>query len=155
MKILKLLNKKIFFIFLISFSSFITHAEEKPIDIWNVDKQEVEVNSIIKDTKKNKDNEIKIQNESEIFNMQSQNSSNIIELDEISQTNDIKIYGLYDPEDFSLDINMWINSDGDQLKRILLKLNKMNLSEDSKELMTTILLTNAHLPKKIFQRANF
>ena len=52
MKILKLLNKKIFFIFLISFSSFITHAEEKPIDIWNVDKQEVEVNSIIKDTKK-------------------------------------------------------------------------------------------------------
>ena len=48
---------------------------------------------------------------------------------------DIKIFGLYDPDENGLDINMWLNSDGDQLKNILKKLNKINLSDDAKEIM--------------------
>ncbi len=42
MKILKLLNKKNFFnLFFLFFISF-TNAEEKPVDIWNIDKKEIE-----------------------------------------------------------------------------------------------------------------
>ena len=43
MKTLKLLNKKIFFIFFI-YLVFLnpTHAEDNPIDIWNLEKKENE-----------------------------------------------------------------------------------------------------------------
>ena len=40
MKILRLLNKKIFSIILILFLSFKVFAEDQPIDIWNIDKNE-------------------------------------------------------------------------------------------------------------------
>jgi hypothetical protein len=43
MKILKLLNKKnLSIIFLFLFSSVESFAEEKPVDIWNIDAKEIE-----------------------------------------------------------------------------------------------------------------
>ena len=42
MKILKLLNKKNFFILFFLFFTSIGNAEEKPVDIWNIDKKEIE-----------------------------------------------------------------------------------------------------------------
>ena len=45
MKILKLLNKKYFTIILFLFST-IAHTEEKPVDIWNIDKKEIEEKKI-------------------------------------------------------------------------------------------------------------
>ena len=55
---------------------------------------------------------------------------------------------MYDPEDYDLKIDMWINSDGDQLKRIFSKLMKLNLSKDATEILNISLLTNAYHPKK-------
>ena len=34
----------------------------------------------------------------------------------------LKFIGLYDPEDYDLDIDMWSNSNGDQLKNIFSKI---------------------------------
>ena len=45
MKILKLLNKKYFTIIFFLFST-IAFTEEKPVDIWNIDKKELENNSL-------------------------------------------------------------------------------------------------------------
>ena len=87
--------------------------------------------------------------------MQSKNEIDSIELDEKIFSKNTELLGLYDPEDFGLDINMWINSDGDQIKNIFSKLKKMNLSNDAKEIMKISLLTNAHYPKKILQKKNF
>ena len=42
MKILKLLNKKNFLILFFLFFTSISNAEEKPVDIWNIDKKEIE-----------------------------------------------------------------------------------------------------------------
>ena len=50
---------------------------------------------------------------------------------------------------------MWSNSDGDQLKDLITKLNKMNLSQDAIEIVNVSLLTNAYHPKKILQKKNF
>ena len=47
MKILRLLSNKIFPILLILFSSFKVFAEEKPIDIWNIEKKD---NQVISET---------------------------------------------------------------------------------------------------------
>ena len=48
----------------------------------------------------------------------------LIEIESKFRSKEIKITGLYDPEDYDLDIYMWSNSDGDQLK-IYLKLSKL------------------------------
>ena len=46
MKILKLLNKKNLSIIIISLlPTFSTIAEDKPVDIWNIDKKEVETSA--------------------------------------------------------------------------------------------------------------
>ena len=87
--------------------------------------------------------------------MQSQNKNNLIELDQALETKKIEIIGLYDPSDYDLDINMWSNSDGDQLKNILLKLEKLKLSNDAKELMNISMLTNAFSPQKNISREEF
>ena len=73
--------------------------------------------------------------ESDIYKMQSDKKNNEIELDQDLSSKELKIFGLYDPEDYSLDINMWINSDGDQLRNLFTKLNKIKLSDDAVELV--------------------
>ncbi len=155
MKISKLLNKKNFsitFIFLLGLSAY---AEDKPIDIWKVDTAKT-----IQEGTSNDDNIEISQDElkntaTDIYKMQSQKNSNSIELDTNLNTQEIKIIGLYDPEDYGLDINMWSNSNGDQLKNIFNKINKINLSNDASELMQISLLTNAYLPQKNISEKEF
>ena len=90
-----------------------------------------------------------------IFQMQSDKKISSIDLDEDLNSNNIKIFGLYDPEENSLDINMWSNSNGDQLKNIFKKLNKINLSEDARDIMNITMLTNAHIPQKNISEKDF
>jgi hypothetical protein len=70
-----------------------------------------------------------------------------IEEDQKLVANRIKIVGLYDPAENGLDINMWSNSNGDQILNIFKRINKMNLSEDASEILDILLLTNAYYPK--------
>ena len=155
MKILRLLNKKYFSILLILLIGVEANSEEQPADIWNIDKNKIEQKSSIEQLEKDKNLEIKTYPESNIYNMQSNNENNIIELDETLDVNNFKIYGLYDPEDYGLNINMWSNSDGDQIKKLLSKLIKMNLSNDANEIMNIALLTNAYLPEKNISEKEF
>ena len=156
MKILELLNKNIFLIILfILLSQQTSYGEEKPVDIWNIDSKEIEKNvdeELVNSQNGMIEEEV---SESDIYKMQSQKNSNTIKLDEDLDSSTIKIVGLYDPEDYGLNLNMWINSNGDQLKGILLKLNKMDLSEDAKEIMRISLLTNAYNPKKNITNEEF
>ena len=145
MKTLKLLNKKnlsIIFIFLLS--SFQTIHEDKPVDIWNIDKKEVEPSSetIISEEKINETSE------STIYKMQADKNIDSIELDQTLTSKEIKIAGLYDPEDYGLSINMWTNSDGLVLKKLFKKINKYNLSKDASEILNISLLTNAYYPNQ-------
>ena len=154
MKILRLLNKNFYFVLLYLFLGFYSLAEEQPADIWNIDKESIESPAQSNDLKLEKEIQSKKKNLG-IYNMQSQNKNNLIELDQTSEIEKIKIIGLYDPSDYDLDINMWSNSDGDQLKNIFLKLEKLKLSNDAKELMNISLLTNAFSPQKNISREEF
>ena len=154
MKILKLLNKNFYLILFYLFLGINSLAEEQPADIWNVDKKKIENNT------QNDELKIEIEKQSKekeigIYKMQSQNKNDIIELDQTLDTKEIKIIGLYDPDDYNLDINMWSNSDGDQLKNIFSKLEKLELSNDAKELMNISLLTNAFSPQKNISNKEF
>ena len=52
-------------------------------------------------------------------------------------------------------MDMWSNSNGDQLKYLFSNLTKINLSKDAAELMNIVLLTNAYYPKKNISEKNF
>jgi len=145
MKILKLLNKKNLSIIIISLlSSFSSIAEEKPVDIWNIDKQEEETASeeIISIEKTE---EI---SQSNIYKTQTDKNKNSIKLDEDLSSKTIKIAGLYDPQDYGLSISMWSNSDGLKLKKLFKNIDKYKLSKDASEILNISLLTNAYYPNQ-------
>ena len=137
MKSLKLLSKKFVFIIFILFTSFNSHASDKPIDIWNMDMEKKSQNSqssIPIDKINNSSSEISI------YKKDSSDETLGIIQDTSLDSKTIKITGLYDPEDYDLDINMWRNSDGYQLKDLFSRIAKINLSEDASELMNISIL---------------
>ncbi|WP_435086118.1 hypothetical protein ACIJYD_00270 [Candidatus Pelagibacter bacterium nBUS_33] len=145
MKTLKLLNKKNLSIIIISLlSTFSTIAEDKPVDIWNIDKKEVET-SIKENIAEEKINEI---SENGIYQMQADKNIDSIKSDQTLTSKEIKIAGLYDPEDHGLTIDMWLNSDGLILKKLFKNINNYNLSKDASEILNISLLTNAYYPNQ-------
>ena len=156
MKTSKLLNKKYFSIILILLFGLSSYAEEKPVDIWNIEQKEIEKESLEKnlETSKNKI-QINENEDSNIYNIESQEKVSSVSFDKNLEAEKIKIIGLYDPEDYDLNINMWSNSDGDQLKTLFTKLNKMNLSQDAIEIINISLLTNAYHPQKNISEKEF
>ena len=152
MRILKLLNKKYLSIVIVYFfSSIFVFAEDKPIDLWNIDKKKIENISEI-DLSNEK---IEISKESSVYDMQVDKKKNKIKLDQNLASKVIKIAGLYDPEDHGLSINMWLNSDGQKLKKLFESIDRYNLSEDASEIMNISLLTNAYYPNKNITEKEF
>jgi hypothetical protein len=146
MKILRLLNKKNFII-IFFFLSFIAYAEDEPVDIWDIEKKKIESEIPSSVSTVENDSTITINTESDIFSMQLEKKTDSIKQESSLETQEVKIYGLYDPQDYDLDINMWSNSNGDLLKNIFSRIEKMNLSEDANGIMEIALLTNSHSPK--------
>ena len=144
MKILKLLNKKNLSIVIFSLFSFSSFAEDKPVDIWNIEKQETENISEENLSIENK----QVVSESSVYKMQSDKNEDSIKLDQELTSKTIKIAGLYDPQEYGLDINMWSNSDGSTLKKLFNNIDKYELSKDASEILNISLLTNAYYPNQ-------
>ena len=145
MKILKLLNNRSLSIIIIYlFSSLSVLAEDKPIDIWNIDKKETVTISETGLSSEKKETTSKIS----IYEMQSEKKKDSIKLDQQLVSKEIKITGLYDPQDYNLSINMWSNSGGIKLKKLFQNIDKYNLSKDASEILNISLLTNAYHPNQ-------
>ena len=152
MKILKLLNNKnlsiIIIFLLLSISSI---AEEKPVDIWNLDKKETQnISEENLSVEKNEET-----SESSIYKMQSDKKEETIKLDAELTSKTIKIVGLYDPQEYGLSISMWSNSDGSILKKLFNNIDKYNLSKDASEILNISLLTNAYYPSQNITEEEF
>ena len=152
MKILKLLNKKylsIFFCFLFlqSFESF----SNEPVDIWNLENQNDPNISLSEN-----DSEKNITSTNTIYEMQSEKEKKLnIQEDETLISKKIEIIGLYDPSENGLTIDMWKNSDGNRILDLYNKTKKIDLSEDSKEILKIALLTNSYFPSKNITSEDF
>ena len=152
MKISKLLNKNYLSIIIIYLlSSFSLIAEDKPIDIWNIDKKETE-DVIEQDSSAEK---LEVISENSIFDMQADKKKNPIKLDQELISKEIRIAGLYDPDDYGLDINMWANSDGLKLKSLFKNIDKYDLSKDASEILNILMLTNAYYPNQNITEQEF
>ena len=140
------LNKLILTTFFFSILIFNVGFSDTAVDIWK--KQE---------NKKSLDNKI---NTEEIIikspilsgeeNTESENISEL-ELDQHEQT----IIGLFDPKDNNFDIGMWLDTDGSDIKSIFKRIDKLQLSEFSEDLLFKVLFTNAYPPKKNLTSAEF
>tara|TARA_B100000686_G_C16777682_1_gene969639 strand:+ start:429 stop:2192 length:1764 start_codon:yes stop_codon:yes gene_type:complete len=148
MKNLKLLNNLIYkFLVTIFFSTQLIAVE--PTDIW-------EGNSEIK---------IESSEEIQIDAIEEEKTDSIFEEKKISETNifqveneDLdfnKVYGLFDPEENDLTLEIWIESDGQILLEHLKRIEKISLSKDSEELLIKILFTNSYLPIKNINSLDF
>ncbi len=151
MKNLKLLNRKCFIIFLLSFFISLNVQSQEPIDIWSIEEKS-NTNKVL-NTKNDDDKEIP---QNSIYEMQSQSNSELsIEQSQTLVSKEVKLVGLYDPEENGLDINMWSNSNGDQILNIFKRIDKLNLSQDASEIMDILLFTNAYYPKQNITEEQF
>ena len=144
MKNLKLLNKNHFLLILFYLIFFgLASQSEEPVDIWSIEtEKESEKSSVVENL------EEKSVPQNSIYEMQSQKNINLdIKEDQTLSSKEIKIVGLYDPEENGLDINMWSNSNGDQILNIFSRIDKINLSKDASEILDILLLTNAYYPE--------
>jgi len=146
-----LLNRKFIGILLaLVLFSFGTHAEE-PVDIWSIDEKK-----ILKKNNNIKDLEKKIIPENSIYKMQSKKTDESdIKEDQTLVSKEIEIVGLYDPAENGLDINMWLNSDGDKILSLFNAIDKIQLSSDANEILDILLLTNSYYPKKNISKKQF
>ena len=151
MKNLKLLNNKYLSIILFFlFFGFASQSQE-PIDIWNLEQKEV--NEKIKEIEYSKKKSIP---QNSIYEMQFQKNNQLnIEQDQALLSKEVKIVGLYDPDENGLNINMWSNSDGKKILNLFKDINKINLSKDASEIFDILLLTNAYYPKMNITKEQF
>ena len=151
MKNLKLLNKNYLVVILFSLIfGFLAKAQE-PIDIWNIDEKKVLENKSSTEAELEKNI-----SQNSIYEMQSQKEGEpSIEETKTVISKEIKIVGIYDPAENSLDINMWSNSNGDQILNIFKRINKLDLSKDAADILDILLLTNAYYPETNISKKQF
>ena len=143
MKTLKLLNKKNLLISLIFFNLLTSEIySAEPVDIWNLNTKIV-TEKIQEETVKEKSKK------NSIYEMQNQKIKKLkVDQDENLISKKLKIVGLYDPADNNLSIDMWSNSNGEKILDIYNKIQKIELSNDAKEILNILLLTNTYYPKR-------
>ena len=130
------LNKLTQFIIFFTILIFESTLAATSVDIW--------------EKKKNKNE--KITTEKEIIKQSPILSDDVnkikIKIDEKKiDDSDQTVIGIFDPEDNNFSLNMWSNTDGDDIKKILKRINKLKLSEFSEDLLFQVLFTNAYSPK--------
>ena len=129
----------------------LTAQSEEPIDIWNTEENITTKNANVAENIQEK--EVK---QNSIYKMQSQKEEKLnIEEDQTLISKEIKIVGLYDAAENGLDINMWSNSNGDQILNIFKRIDKLSLSKDASGILDILLLTNAYYPEKNISKDQF
>ena len=82
------------------------------------------------------------------------NAANIIESTieiQIEENNEIStakenIYGIFEPANYDLNLNMWSNTKADELRSSLKRIEKINLSKSSEEILEIILFSFSYPP---------
>ena len=140
------LSKLIIFTIFFLVLSFNTTYSEEAADIWKK-----------KENKENQNNQIieeEVGLESPIISSdENSEQKTISEVELFDQEQDI--VGLFDPEENNFHLNMWETSDGNDIKKIFKRINKLKLSEFSEDLLFRVLFTNSYSPKNNLNSSEF
>ena len=115
-------------------------SEEK-INIWK-NKKEITVDSSKKEESYNQD-------KPELSSSQTLQTIEKIQIQESSQiqTKEELVYGIYEPANFDLNLNMWSETKAEDFRSSLKRINKINLSKSSNEILEAILFSFSYPPQ--------
>ena len=136
----------VFLIFLniLTFNSAI--AENEAADIWEQNNNQEE------NSEPNNEKDITI--ESPILSGDIEKI--VIKIDEDNLEKEYEsVIGIFDPEENNFNLNMWSNTDGNEIKKVFNRINKLKLSKISEDLLFQVLFTNAYPPKKNLNSEEF
>ena len=147
---MKLLNLNKYFFYLLFFIFFSSANSEESIDIWKKDK----TNNL---SNNNSDQETPTEKkENSSINQKISLNNNIQINEEIGNQNlDKPLYGIYDPEESDLNLNMWIKTDGKEIKDIFKRINQIKLSKSSEEFFISTIMTYSYSPDKNLSEDEF
>ena len=138
------LNKNIsLLILLILFKPL--YAEEE-IDIWN--KEIKEKSEIIIPENNPSNNTIN----SEIFKKSQTNENIKIENEILENSQDPKIFGIYDPAENNFNLNMWTQTEAEDVRLSFARINKIQLSNTATKLFENTILSFAFPPKSMEEK---
>ena len=137
----KLLNKNFFFLFIPIFFICNYLNSNEPIDIWDIE------NSKKKNNSESENNSEIVNNDLDVNINLDETNIIYIEEDEKANSNELKLVGLYDPDENDLNLNMWELSDGEKIIKLVEKIQKIKLSNDAKNIYEKLILTNAFPPE--------
>ena len=138
-------NKILPFLILGFFIVFKTSIANEPVDIWK--KPE---NQKIENSEKTL---LKPKEEKKIdFSKIKTNTIKEIEITENTENKEeenteVKLAGLYDPQENNLKLDMWANTDGESIKNTFKRINKIQLSKFSEDIFMKTIMTYSYAPK--------
>ena len=139
MKLLNL-NKNIF-LSLILFIFFTPLFSEDSVDIWKKENLKIDTNT-------NKSLTVIPEQPESKIKINSQPAKEIdIDSNSLSISNNL-VYGIFDPDQNNLTLDMWVNSDGKKVKETLDRINNIKLSSFAEEIFINTLFTIAKLPNQ-------
>ena len=142
----KLILSVIFFTAITFNFSFAEEAEEAA-DIWKQQENQEQENN-----QNNSEGDLTI--ESPIIS--GDVSKIVIKIDENKIENqENSVIGIFDPEENNFNLDMWSKTDGEEIKKVLKRINKIKLSKLSEDLLFQVLFTNAYAPKKNLNSEEF
>ena len=146
---MKLLNlNKVYFLSVILFIFFTPLLSEDSVDIWK--KENLKINKELDKSKNitSKQPSSKIKIKSKIKEEININSS-------VLDSSNNFVYGIFDPEENNLTIDMWVNSEGTRVKDTIERINKIKLSSFSEKIFINTLFTIAKLPAQNMTEEEF
>jgi hypothetical protein len=139
MKLLNL-NKKFFFS-LILFIFCMPLSSEESVDIWK-NKNSNKKNNVIKEK------DVPLEKSLSKINSNSELTQEIEVNASFSKINKNLVYGIFDPDENNLTLDMWVNSEGTRIKDTLERINKIKLSSFAEEIFISTLFTISKLPNQ-------
>ena len=132
---------------LLVFFLFTPLWSEEKIDIWK-NKKENSATSTEKINKKIDNNELNLNSSQTI------ETAVKIEIQEggTIQSNDQKVYGIYEPANFDFNLNMWSSTKAEDLRSSLKRIDKIKLSKSSNEILEVILFSFSYPPQGMTEK---
>ena len=128
---------------LLIFSLYFTPLKsEEKIDIWNNKEQKI--------SEENKEqNKVDNSQELNINSIKKIELNQNIKIEDSStslETEEVKIFGIYDPAENDFNLNMWSSTKAEEIKASLNRLEKIKLSKTANEILQRILLSFSYAP---------
>ena len=134
------LSKKFFFS-LILFIFFTPLFSEDSIEIWKKE-------NLNKKNNNNKVNDSSLKKSESKINLYSEQRKEIEVNSSSSAINENLVYGIFDPDENNLTLDMWVNSEGTRVKDTIERINKIKLSSFAEDIFINTLFSISKLPNQ-------